>query len=1110
MNKVLSVYLMACMFICGIITAHAEQKTMNPQTPAPPTAETIEIGKITLQEMEGCEYSTDGVNWQKSPVFTGLLDGETYTFYQRYAENSLYAAGEKSVGRKMQLHFLGDLNCDGFVNMQDSTLLARWLTKWNVTLADEAAADLDNNGIVDDWDSILLDRYLAGRDIDLALRFESETLVFYENTKNAQNDNPSGYFQTEAPIPLQDLTCRGYTFEGWYNGTDRITAIPANYSKDLTLTARWSTNEYTITYENTKGLSHENPVSYTVESGTISLLPLTEKDQDGYTFDGWYREGIKVTTIPADSIGAVTLTAKWIPTVYTITYENTRNADNPNPTTYTIEDVIPLKGLEIPGYYSVDWYNGTEKISALSGCTGNLTLTPQWEIKNYTITYENTKGASHQLPETYTILSETIYLENLQKEGYLFNGWLLSDVTTSSIPSGSYGDITLTALWTPITYTITYSDGGTHSNPANYTVESGTITLKDARRTGYRFLGWYEDGTKVTTISCDRMENIVLTAQWTVATTVITFDYNGGTGNQEDIVVAYGDQIPILTGDIPEKLGYVFEGYYYGGKKYYDSSLESYDGYYASGDWALSWWYGESEKVTFTAKWSMADWSEASTLTCETNNQTATEYHFQALPKGQHLLQVDLTKTYCSSGTYAGADHVMMLTLKDQSGTTIYAKTFYGSAEIVLDLVPGEIYYISAKSGWYDTGYTSLGKVNSSYDYEARYRILSSGGINLPLFDEPHSSHDLFEISYSNTKGADNPNIEASCNFNLLSYNYPLMNISQKGYLFEGWYLNGKKVTSLRWRDFNSQNRVELIAKMTPIDYQAIFQVNGETVGTCTFNMDDTSIANSPEPPQKEHYTVEWVYTLKPEDMIISNYKYTPINYTITYDGLNGGTHSNITTYNIETGVTLTDPDRTHYTFNGWYWNGERVTEIPVGTTGDITLTAAWTPKVYTVTFVSNYGAAPSPITYTIDRLPTLPNLPSYTNDSNTYYFYSWYNESTAISKITEENAGDLTLVAYWAPAVIYKSPSYSVSGQGGYVINTSCTGTIKWNDTAKCYDVSVGISAHLGSNGYMYGDLYMNSKHIGSYSLNGPLSGYVTVSDSAAGTLSAKDYLVH
>ena len=106
-----------------------------------------------------------------------------------------------------------------------------------------------------------------------------------------------------------DPTKEGYTFIGWYNGEsewDFETPVTA----DLTLTAKWQINRYTITFDTAGG--SEVP-SITQDYGT-AIIPPAAPTRTGYTFAGWDRES--PTTMPAENI---TLTARWTVNQYTIT-----------------------------------------------------------------------------------------------------------------------------------------------------------------------------------------------------------------------------------------------------------------------------------------------------------------------------------------------------------------------------------------------------------------------------------------------------------------------------------------------------------------------------------------------------------------------------------------------------------------------------------------------------------------------------------------------------------------------------------------------------------------------------------------------------------------------
>ena len=73
--------------------------------------------------------------------------------------------------------------------------------------------------------------------------------------------------------------------------------------------------------------------------------------------------------------------------------------------------------------------------------------------------------------------------------------------------------------------------------------------------------------------------------------------------------------------------------------------------------------------------------------------------------------------------------------------------------------------------------------------------------------------------------------------------------------------------------------------------------------------------------------------------------QWTPTQYTITYNGLEGATHSNPTNYTIESEtITFTAPsERIGYNFTGW-----NPASIAKGSTGNKTVTAQWTEKALT------------------------------------------------------------------------------------------------------------------------------------------------------------------
>ena len=161
-----------------------------------------------------------------------------------------------------------------------------------------------------------------------------------------------------------DPTKEGYTFIGWYKGESEWN-FETPVTADLTLTAKWQINRYTITFDTAGG--SEVP-SITQDYGT-AITPPAAPTRTGYTFAGWDRES--PTTMPAENI---TLTARWTVNQYTITFKPENGGqDIVIKQDYGTAITAPANPTKT-GYTFAGW----DKTIPTTMPAGDMTITARW------------------------------------------------------------------------------------------------------------------------------------------------------------------------------------------------------------------------------------------------------------------------------------------------------------------------------------------------------------------------------------------------------------------------------------------------------------------------------------------------------------------------------------------------------------------------------------------------------------------------------------------------------------------------------------------------------------------------------------------------------------
>ncbi len=390
-------------------------------------------------------------------------------------------------------------------------------------------------------------------------------------------------FDTETQLTKNSFEKTGYTFNGWNTNVDGSGTpyIDEAYVKNLategqiTLYAQWMPKNFTIHFNETNGAVHPDApmddmhLTYGVAT---NLTKNTFIAPDGYSFGGWtntingslrhYEDEARVSTDLLSAMGneVVTLYAQWKPNDYTVRFEGNGASGTmvEQKLTYDKEDSLKPNQFVRVGYTFSGWlWQGSDekviyadrapvKNLATIGC---VTLIAQWAPIPYAVMFDKNTGSGSM--DVANLVYDTEYelpVNTFTKTGYTFAGWATNETkdvvafengaTVSNLTTKADVTNTLSAVWSPNTYTLTFeADGGegemTTTNftyDVEYDLPSNVFT-----KIGFSFACWtneaqklsFKDGATVSNLTAVADETVTFAAVWSVKTYTIHFDANG-------------------------------------------------------------------------------------------------------------------------------------------------------------------------------------------------------------------------------------------------------------------------------------------------------------------------------------------------------------------------------------------------------------------------------------------------------------------------------------------------------------------------------------------------------------------------------------------------------
>ena len=899
-------------------------------------------------------------------------------------------------------------------------------------------------------------------------------------------DGPLSFY---TPIPIRI----GHKFVGWYSAqTGGVKVVDANgslvanangytgankewkHADVATLYARWEAETYSITYSLDGGTNGSNaPTTY--QFGNTKQI--SDPTKTGYTFAGWEvvatLDGKRYGTIDYDT-GVLKYESGYSKAVYFPLFYQTANV------AYTGKGSDQNGEIRWRQFNTSGTYRGNNGNTSSTNCYVSLWYHGGMNAANTTIKWS--QGAGYTIPTTQV------------------------------------GALSLTAKWTPNTYHVTYHPNG--GSGTSYTVDivydtdfvllSNSDSHLNFTKKGHEFDCWHgsngsgwrdwEGRPWKWTFDTD----VILYAQWTPKTYHVTYNPNGGTGNDYEFDIVYGETF-VLLDPTDNKLNYSRDDHVF---SYWsmnqDGSETSWKGWIGN-----EWSWGYDYDVTFYAQWNR-------------------NYHIIYHANGGS--GATMSETIVASG-----QHCVI-------SPNTYTKTGYEFSHWA-ELYPDGTYRNNGWTGWSGTWQWANGEYSIS-DYKLNLYAIWTANTYTVTFDPNCRGGMMTEVSSNATYSGNNLTI----NYYTSSHKYKLTNSSSSDpYATIGAtvYLTAGTTYLMHMKIYDSSDSAKLSSGSVQVFYainSAYNETNSRrfnysteyqtftvsTTGTYNIRLDndcgqtayirefwimenfqyqatvtyDSTYGSLPALGRAGYTFAGWWTAASNGTQITSSTKvaitaaqtlyahWTGNEYTLSFaqNGGSGGALSsaNYTTSPSDQTITVTEPTRNGWTRTSWTIAGYTGTApsisgttltIPANTYGNITVTPVWSGKTYTITWSANGGTGGkvSKTSYTVSASSQTVTItaPTRTGYSVSGYSVTGNSGNATISgttlTIAANTYGNLTVKANWT------AKTYSVSsGKNRGTLTVSSSGTygsglsIKWSlpaTTAQYYYTLGSVKVYSGTS---------------------------------------------
>ena len=392
------------------------------------------------------------------------------------------------------------------------------------------------------------------------------------------------------------------------------------------------------------------------------------------------------------------------------------------------------------------------------------------------------------------------------------------------------------------------------------------------------------------------------------------------------------------------------------------------------------------------------------------------------------------------TATYTSQPLPYNVTINLDGGTSTQSKLQFKTDNVSKDLLPFDV----KKSGYAFKGYElnnvkvydENGNAVNNYQPSANmtFKAIYEESVTLTVIYTLYNPKTGQLTQTFNEKPTDLGNVSETRSYNYNTY-VDLFASANEGYTFVGWYNEGQVLSNEKeykymmwnedftiearfnytlydltvWSNNNDLGQVMIRSGNSQVFYneETLQEYYTESVTIVAYSKTDTRFLGWYN-EKNELVSTNAVYTF---DMLNRDYTLEAKwnSFDITYD-LDGGVNNtnNPTNYNVDTqNITLFAPTKDGYTFQGWQYNGNVITQINTANICHMNLKALWT--YYTLKTNVNNSKAGSVTTYDNEKITKGTSITLTATTNPGYSFNGWYNGNDLL---TEELSYTFTMPA--------------------------------------------------------------------------------------------------